>query len=191
MNIKLATDGSCIRNPGPGAFAVVADLNGNQIYKSLPRPVSTSGEMELRAMLEALLMSLTYAAFPIAPLSNPFQFAHSELEITANCRPLTNPQSSCVNPILICSDSEFVVKGINDWMTGWHLNQWHKRPRCHVEIWKRIYTVASLLGNQVDVQWVRSHQPNGCPLNAKADACANTAARTKRPTGGPILQLIP
>lgn len=55
MDIIIATDGSCIGNPGPGAFAMVADVMGERVVKAHPFPDTTVGGMEVRGLLEALL----------------------------------------------------------------------------------------------------------------------------------------
>jgi ribonuclease HI len=51
MKVVAATDGSCIRNPGPGGWAWVIDVGGQA--SSYARS-TTNNRMELRAVLELL-----------------------------------------------------------------------------------------------------------------------------------------
>src|SRR3546814_3198370 len=53
--ITIATDGSCIGNPGPGAYGFVAETEQGLFPKAIPVAATTVGEMEVRALLEALL----------------------------------------------------------------------------------------------------------------------------------------
>lgn len=82
-------------------------------------------------------------------------------------------------------DSQFVVKGSNEWLQGWEAKGWRNsggKPVKNVELWKQI---SSLLENRkVRIEWVRGHSGN--LMNEKADALAKQAARDWSLTDGKI-----
>lgn len=53
--INIATDGSCLGNPGPGACGFLGVHNGREFFHAQPHAHTTNGEMEVRALMEALL----------------------------------------------------------------------------------------------------------------------------------------
>lgn len=75
----------------------------------------------------------------------------------------------------VYSDSQYVVRGINEWMAGWKARGWKKpgnKPLDNSDLWLE---VDSLLGfHQVSIGWVKGH--SGHPGNDKADALAENAA---------------
>lgn len=154
MNWIIATDGSCIGNPGPGAFAVVAQRpDGSHSIRALPFPDTTVGEMEVRGLLEALLWCV-----------DDVLWSHGRVEIRC--------------------DSQYVVNGYNDWLAGWEAKGFHKKGGlAHADLWREIASCKARLGDNVKVVWVRAHQANGCPLNAKADNAAYAAANLQKREG--------
>lgn len=55
MKIQIYTDGSCLGNPGPGAWAFLARVDGEETRKQGGEPYTTNNRMELTAVIEALL----------------------------------------------------------------------------------------------------------------------------------------
>ena len=54
MHAQIYTDGSCLGNPGPGAWAFLIRMNGEEIRKQGGEPYTTNNRMELTAVIEAL-----------------------------------------------------------------------------------------------------------------------------------------
>jgi ribonuclease HI len=54
MKIEVFTDGGCIGNPGPGAWAYVIDDRNGRIEGSGYNPETTNNRMELTAVIEVL-----------------------------------------------------------------------------------------------------------------------------------------
>ncbi|AHC14324.1 ribonuclease HI [Salinispira pacifica] len=54
MKTEIFTDGGCIGNPGPGAWAFVIDLPDSPIEDSGFDPDTTNNRMELQAVIRAL-----------------------------------------------------------------------------------------------------------------------------------------
>lgn len=99
--------------------------------------------------------------------------ATMEMEALAACLTYLHPAQTAV----IRMDSEFVVKGCNEWRHGWKAKGWRKsnrKPVENVEIWHRI---DALLNARplVRIEWVRGH--NGTAGNERADKLAKQAAR--------------
>ena len=77
----------------------------------------------------------------------------------------------------ICTDSQYVMKGITEWFTAWKRRGWKtadRQPVKNVDLWQRLET--ALAPHQVEWQWVRGH--NGHPENERVDQLA-TAARNQ------------
>ncbi|MDO9088549.1 MAG: ribonuclease HI [Burkholderiaceae bacterium] len=71
-------------------------------------------------------------------------------------------------------DSQYVLKGITEWLPGWKARGWRtasRQPVKNVELWQRLDHVVSQGGHVIDWRWVRGHDGN--PGNERADALAN------------------
>jgi len=74
--------------------------------------------------------------------------------------------------VVLTTDSQYVMKGINEWLQNWKKRGWKtaaKKPVKNVDLWQ-------LLDEQnqrhdVSWQWVKGH--SGHPENERADALAN------------------
>ncbi len=79
--------------------------------------------------------------------------------------------------VTIYADSQYVVKGVNEWMAGWIRNGWRtaqKKPVENVDLWKRVETLmANRIAGITHVKWVKGHA--GHPMNERADALAVAA----------------
>lgn len=71
-------------------------------------------------------------------------------------------------------DSEYVLKGITQWIHGWKARGWRtaaKQPVKNVDLWQRLDAVVAGSGHKIDWRWVRGHA--GDPGNERADGLAN------------------
>lgn len=71
-------------------------------------------------------------------------------------------------------DSQYVLKGINEWLSGWKARGWKtaaKQPVKNVDLWQRLDGLVSTAGHKIEWCWVRGH--NGDPGNEHADMLAN------------------
>lgn len=71
-------------------------------------------------------------------------------------------------------DSQYVLKGITEWLPGWKAKGWRtaaKQPVKNVDLWQALDALVSQGGHEIDWRWVRGH--NGDPGNERADALAN------------------
>ena len=71
-------------------------------------------------------------------------------------------------------DSEYVRKGITEWIHGWKAKGWRtaaKQPVKNADLWQRLDQIVSTGGHQIEWRWVKGH--SGDPGNERADALAN------------------
>jgi ribonuclease HI len=71
-------------------------------------------------------------------------------------------------------DSQYVLKGITEWLVGWKAKGWKtaaKQPVKNVDLWQRLDALVSSGGHAIDWRWVKGHA--GDPGNERADALAN------------------
>jgi ribonuclease HI len=85
-------------------------------------------------------------------------------------------------PVLIVSDSQYLVKGMREWVPGWVGRGWRRRegPIENLELWKAL--VASSRLHDVQWTWVRGHK--GHPKNEYANDLAVLAAKEQRTSEG-------
>jgi ribonuclease HI len=84
--------------------------------------------------------------------------------------------------VLIVSDSQYLVKGMREWVPGWVSRGWRRKegPIENLELWKAL--VASSRLHDVQWTWVRGHR--GHPKNEYANDLAVLAAREQRTSEG-------
>ena len=98
---------------------------------------------------------------------------NNRMELTAVIEALASLKRSCA--VTIYTDSEYVRKGITEWIHGWKLRGWKtaaRQPVKNADLWQRLDALRNL--HQVDWRWVKGHA--GDPGNERADALANRGA---------------
>ena len=76
--------------------------------------------------------------------------------------------------VILHLDSQYVRKGITEWIHGWKAKGWRtstKQPVKNVELWQQLDMLVSEGGHRIEWRWVRGH--SGDPGNERADALAN------------------
>ncbi len=76
--------------------------------------------------------------------------------------------------VRICTDSQYVMKGMTEWLAGWKRRGWltaDRQPVKNVDLWQRLEV--ALAPHRVEWQWVRGH--SGHPDNERVDALARRA----------------
>jgi len=74
--------------------------------------------------------------------------------------------------VVITTDSEYLRKGVLEWMKGWKARGWKtaaKKPVKNRDLWERLDL--QLSKHSIDWKWVKGH--SGHPGNEKADELAN------------------
>ncbi len=78
--------------------------------------------------------------------------------------------------VRVHTDSQYVKKGITEWIHGWKRNGWRtsgKDPVKNVDLWQRLD--ALVLDHTVSWHWIKGH--SGHAENERADALAVAAAK--------------
>ena len=78
-------------------------------------------------------------------------------------------------------DSEYVHKGITEWVRGWKARGWRtaaRQPVKNVDLWQRLDELVAGAGHQIHWRWVKGH--SGDPGNDRADQLANLGVEQAR-----------
>jgi ribonuclease HI len=97
---------------------------------------------------------------------------NNRMELTAVIQALEALKRPCQVDLYL--DSEYVRKGITEWIAGWKARGWKtasKQPVKNVDLWQRLDALVHEAGHQIRWHWVRGH--NGHAGNERADALAN------------------
>ena len=76
--------------------------------------------------------------------------------------------------VTLWTDSQYVLKGITEWLPGWKARGWKtagREPVKNVDLWQMLDTERAR--HQVEWRWVKGHA--GDPGNEEADRLANEA----------------
>lgn len=97
---------------------------------------------------------------------------NNRMEMTAVIQALAQLKRPC--QVTLHLDSQYVLKGITEWLAGWKAKGWQtasKQPVKNVDLWQRLDELVSGQGHAIEWQWVKGHA--GDPGNERADALAN------------------
>lgn len=154
-SVTIYTDGACSGNPGAGGFAfIIKDNNGNIIAKDSQHGGGyvTNNQMELSAV-EKALEALIYKDHEIRP-----------------------------ETITIISDSEYVIKGMNEWVDKWMANDWKtatNKPVSNETFWRDILSRLRFfkdLSRPPKIIWQHTKR-NVFPEQAECDKLAKEAVK--------------
>lgn len=97
---------------------------------------------------------------------------NNRMEMTAVIEALAALKRPCA--VVLHLDSQYVLKGITEWLVGWKAKGWKtasKQPVKNVDLWQRLDALVASSGHSIDWRWVKGHA--GDPGNERADALAN------------------
>jgi len=95
---------------------------------------------------------------------------NNRMELTAVIRGLETLRRRCA--VRVYTDSQYVQKGISEWIHDWKRRGWRtadRKPVKNADLWQRLDDLAR--GHKIEWLWVRGHA--GHPENERADALAN------------------
>jgi ribonuclease HI len=73
--------------------------------------------------------------------------------------------------VTLTTDSQYLVKGMTEWIEGWQRKGWKNSKKEEVanrDLWERLLTLAEK--HQIDWVWVKGH--DGHPENERCDELA-------------------
>ncbi|BCB26728.1 ribonuclease H [Sulfurimicrobium lacus] len=105
---------------------------------------------------------------------------NNRMELLAVIRALEALSRPC--KAWVHTDSQYVQKGISEWIHNWKRRGWRtadKKPVKNVDLWQQLDTLAGK--HQVEWVWVKGHA--GHEENERADQLANRGVETLRTAG--------
>jgi ribonuclease HI len=140
----IVPDGSCLGNPGPGGWGAIVQLR--------------EGGTILRQMPKA---------------GHHRDTTNNRMELEAVIQPLSRLQEPGL-PAVVLSDSQYLVKGMTEWLPKWKANGWKAsgKPLKNQPQWAELDRLSVL--RPITWSWVRGH--DGHQLNEMADTLASRAA---------------
>lgn len=95
---------------------------------------------------------------------------NNRMELMAVIQALESLKHDC--SVKVTSDSQYVLKGINEWMENWKKRGWKtaaKKPVKNVDLWQRLDKAQQ--NHEIEWLWVKGH--SGHIENEIADELAN------------------
>ena len=115
-------------------------------------------------------VSLQYGPHRKELFGGEAETTNNRMELTAAIEGLKQLKQAC--KVTICTDSKYVMQGMEEWIAGWKARGWKtasKSPVRNVDLWQQL---DELVGkHEVTWQWVKGHA--GDEGNERADELAN------------------
>ena len=95
---------------------------------------------------------------------------NNRMELTAVIEALSSLNRH--SKVRVYTDSQYVQKGISEWIHNWKRRGWltaDRKPVKNADLWRRLDEVAR--GHEIEWHWVKGHA--GHAENERADALAN------------------
>jgi ribonuclease HI len=102
---------------------------------------------------------------------------NNRMELTAVIRALEAVKRSV--PVVIYTDSQYVQKGISEWLANWKRRGWRTadgKPVKNADLWRELDLLAA--NHQIEWRWVKGH--SGDAGNERADELANRGVASIR-----------
>lgn len=139
------TDGACKTNPGAGGYACIVHDMNLGMYVGYYGMESNTTNNRMELM--GMLTAFEYISKHFNKMSD----------------------------IIVFSDSQYVVKGVNEWMNGWHKNGWKnaaKEPVKNPDLWQKLYKIYHGIkmqleesnGSKIIIKWIKAHTVSKIPM---------------------------
>ncbi|PPG31349.1 ribonuclease HI [Pseudoclavibacter sp. RFBB5] len=107
---------------------------------------------------------------------------NNRMELKAVIEGLSALKKPC--NVALYLDSQYVRKGITEWIKGWKAKGWKtasKQPVKNAELWKELDALVEDSGHTIEWRWVKGH--SGDVGNERADMLANKGVDQARRGG--------
>lgn len=101
---------------------------------------------------------------------------NNRMEMTGAIKALSALKRPC--KVTLHSDSNYLVRGMTEWLAGWKRNNWKRRnePVLNRDLWEELDALAQR--HEIQWVWVRGHAGN--ELNEACDCLATKAIEEQR-----------
>jgi ribonuclease HI len=156
MELHIYTDGGCSGNPGPGGWA----------YIILRQRESRSRTRRAAPAPEIL----------VEKYGGSRHTTNNRMELTAALSALEMLQKLNISPktVLVYTDSQYVQKGMTEWLETWKEKNWinsDRQPVKNQDLWMKLDSLAPLF--PIEWNWVKGHDGN--EFNERCDALTQKA----------------
>ena len=113
---------------------------------------------------------LRYGSHEKTFFGGEIETTNNRMELTAAIQALKSLREAC--SVELHTDSQYLQKGITEWLTGWKKRHWKKsdnKPVKNADLWRELDNHAAR--HTMNWHWVKAH--NGHRENEIADALAN------------------
>ena len=97
---------------------------------------------------------------------------NNRMEMMAVIEALRQLKRPC--KVKVITDSQYVVKGMTEWIQGWIKKNWQtsqKKPVLNKSLWEELLALCQQ--HKIEWQWIKGH--NGHPYNERCDQLAREA----------------
>jgi ribonuclease HI len=111
---------------------------------------------------------------------------NNRMELMAAIQGLEALSRSC--KVRLTTDSEYLRKGITEWLPNWKRRQWrtvNRTPVKNADLWRRLDEATQ--GHDIEWIWVKGH--SGHPGNERADALACAARDSQKARRSPTRRI--
>ncbi|MBX7254959.1 MAG: ribonuclease HI [Candidatus Hydrogenedentes bacterium] len=105
---------------------------------------------------------------------------NNRMELTAAVRALEALKRPC--RVVLHTDSEYVKRGITEWMPQWKRSGWKRREGelKNKDLWQKLDSLTQ--SHTIDWRWVKGHA--GHPMNERCDELATLEIEKRAPAYG-------
>jgi ribonuclease HI len=180
MHLSVYTDGGCSGNPGPGGWAYV--IIGSE-RKKRTKAAPASARKSSRAIPVELFPREGFPGELICEkwgadrntTNNRMELYAAMAALEALVKLDSSPElADAVGPVTVYTDSQYVQKGMTEWIETWKLNGWRtsdRKPVKNQDLWMRLDELAPQF--TIKWKWVKGHAGN--EFNERCDQMTQEA----------------
>lgn len=104
---------------------------------------------------------LSYKRHILSKAGHAFNTTNNAQELTALINALKQIKTTHI-PIVVYSDSQYVIKGLTEWRKGWEARGWvntNKKPVANKELWIELFSLHDKQ-DMIEYKWVKGHSDN-------------------------------
>lgn len=154
-SVEIFTDGACKGNPGTGGWGAWIIHGSLEQWIAAGRPVAKTKSL----------------------FGGEMATTNNRMELLAVIEALNALKRPC--EVMVHTDSQYVHKGISEWLAGWKAKGWKtasKAPVKNVDLWQALDEAR--LRHQIEWRWIKGHA--GHEGNEMADELANRGVEHAR-----------